>query len=304
MGSQLLLIIEQIVIMMVLMAVGYVIYKIRMIDDYTTKQLSSLILYVVVPCIMLVSFTQEYSYDKFIGFFIALTASFVIIFIGIFAGRIILGKDTGLEQYACGFSNAGISGIPLVSSVLGPDDVFYVSAFFAAFFITTWTYGEYLIEGPGHVNLKKVITNPVVICTVVGIGLFVFNVKLPDILKSACNSIGGLNTPLGMMMLGTYIAKEDLGKMFKNKMCYLVSLIRLIIVPLICLFILKFVYVPFEQIKMVLLICACSPCAATLAMFSQMCGKDYSYGARMVSLSTLFSPLTMVFILSLATLIW
>lgn len=304
MGSQLLLIIEQIVIMMALMAVGYVIYKIRMIDDYTTKQLSSLILYVVVPCIMLVSFTQEYSYDKFIGFFIALIASFVIIFIGIFAGRIILGKDTGLEQYACGFSNAGIIGIPLVSSVLGTDYVFYVLAFFAAFFITTWTYGEYLIEGPGHVNLKKVITNPVVICTVVGIGLFVFNVKLPDILKSACNSIGGLNTPLGMMMLGTYIAKEDLGKMFKNKMCYLVSLIRLIIVPLICLFILKFVYVPFEQIKMVLLICACSPCAATLAMFSQMCGKDYSYGARMVSLSTLFSPLTMVFILSLATLIW
>ena len=304
MGSQLLLIIEQIVIMMALMAVGYVIYKIRMIDDYTTKQLSSLILYVVVPCIMLVSFTQEYSYDKFIGFFIALIASFVIIFIGIFAGRIILGKDTGLEQYACGFSNAGIIGIPLVSSVLGTDYVFYVSAFFAAFFITTWTYGEYLIEGPGHVNLKKVITNPVVICTVVGIGLFVFNVKLPDILKSACNSIGGLNTPLGMMMLGTYIAKEDLGKMFKNKMCYLVSLIRLIIVPLICLFILKFVYVPFDQIKMVLLICACSPCAATLAMFSQMCGKDYSYGARMVSLSTLFSPLTMVFILSLATLIW
>ena len=304
MGSQLLLIIEQIVIMMALMAVGYVIYKIRMIDDYTTKQLSSLILYVVVPCIMLVSFTQEYSYDKFIGFFIALIASFVIIFIGIFAGRIILGKDTGLEQYACGFSNAGIIGIPLVSSVLGTDYVFYVSAFFAAFFITTWTYGEYLIEGPGHVNLKKVITNPVVICTVVGIGLFVFNVKLPDILKSACNSIGGLNTPLGMMMLGTYIAKEDLGKMFKNKMCYLVSLIRLVIVPLICLFILKFVYVPFEQIKMVLLICACSPCAATLAMFSQMCGKDYSYGARMVSLSTLFSPVTMVFILSLATLIW
>ena len=62
MVSQIGLIIEQIVIMMLLMAVGYVVYKLKMIDDYTTKQLSSLVLYVVVPCIMLVSFTQDYSY--------------------------------------------------------------------------------------------------------------------------------------------------------------------------------------------------------------------------------------------------
>ena len=57
MVSQIGLIIEQIVIMMLLMAVGYVVYKLKMIDDYTTKQLSSLVLYVVVLCIMLVSFT-------------------------------------------------------------------------------------------------------------------------------------------------------------------------------------------------------------------------------------------------------
>ena len=302
--NELLVIVRQIVIMFLLMSVGFFIYKKKMIDDHSTKQLTDIVLYVVNPALSLVSFQQSFSVDKLVGFMIVFVLSFATIFLGIFVGKIVIGKDFKLEQYACGFSNAGIIGIPLVTSVLGSDYVFYVSAFFAAFFITTWTYGEYLIEGPGHVNLKKVITNPVVICTVAGIVLFVFQVKLPDIVKSTCNSIGGLNTPLGMMMLGTYIAKEDLGMMFKNKICYLVSLIRLVIVPLICLFILKFVYVPFDQIKMVLLICACSPCAATLAMFSQMCGKDYSYGARMVSLSTLFSPVTMVFILSLATLIW
>ena len=304
MVSQIGLIIEQIVVMMLLMAVGYVVYKLKMIDDYTTKQLSSLVLYVVVPCIMLVSFTQDYSYEKFIGFFIALAASFVIIFIGIFVGRLMISKDTGLEQYACGFSNAGIIGIPLVTSVLGSDYVFYVSAFFAAFFITTWTYGEYLIEGPGHVNLKKVITNPVVICTVAGIVLFVFQVKLPDIVKSTCNSIGGLNTPLGMMMLGTYIAKEDIKKVFTSKQSYLVSLVRLLLVPLICLIVLRFIWVPLEELRMLLLICASAPCGATLAMFSQMCGKDYSYGAQIVSLSTLICPLTIMAVLSMATLLW
>ena len=113
-----------------------------------------------------------------------------------------------------------------------------------------------------------------------------------------------MNTPLGMIILGTYIAKEDIKKVFTSKNSYLVSLVRLILVPLICLFALKFIWVPVEELRMLLLICASAPCGATLAMFSQMCGKDYSYGAQIVSLSTLLCPLTIMGVLTLATLLW
>ena len=112
MVSQIGLIIEQIVIMMLLMAVGYVVYKLKMIDDYTTKQLSSLVLYVVVPCIMLVSFTQDYSYEKFIGFFIALAASFVIIFIGIFVGRLMLGRRPTRASFVPSIRKTGAMVLP------------------------------------------------------------------------------------------------------------------------------------------------------------------------------------------------
>ena len=98
--------------------------------------------------------------------------------------------------------------------------------------------------------------------------------------------------------------KEDIKKVFTSKNSYLVSLVRLILVPLICLFALKFIWVPVEELRMLLLICASAPCGATLAMFSQMCGKDYSYGAQIVSLSTLLCPLTIMGVLTLATLLW
>lgn len=304
MGEEFMLIIKQIIMMFLMVSVGYIVYKKKILDDYTTKHMTDLVLYVVSPCIMFVSFIQEFSIEKLIGFGIVIILSFLFIGLGLLIGRFLLGKENTLEQYGCGFSNAGFIGIPLVQSLLGIEYVFYVSAFTVAFNMLTWTIGLSLISGKNNFNLKKFITNPAILSTFLGMFIFIFQIQLPNILTSTIQSIGNMNTPLGMIILGTYIAKEDLFLIFKSKMGYLVSLIRLLILPLITVFILKFIYVPYEEIKMVLLICCAAPCGATLAMFSQMCGKDYSYGARIVSLSTILCPLTIVSILTLARMIW
>lgn len=302
--TELLLIIKQIIIMFLMVALGYIVYKRKLIDDYSTKQVTDLVIYVVTPCIVITSFSQEFSMDKLLGFGIALILSFVSLAIGLILGKILLGKDTGLEQYGCGFSNAGFIGIPLVTSLLGVEYVFYVSAFIVAFNMLSWSYGIMLISGKSDFNLKKFLTNPTIVAIVIGFILFVTQITLPEVIMSTCSSVGSMNTPLGMIILGTYIAKEDILKIFTSKMGYYVSIIRLILVPVISIFIFKFVYVPFDEIKMVMLICASAPCGATLAMFSQMCGNDYSYGARIVSLSTLLCPITIVAMLTLANIIW
>ena len=141
--NELLVIVRQIVIMFLLMSVGFFIYKKKMIDDHSTKQLTDIVLYVVNPALSLVSFQQSFSVDKLVGFMIVFVLSFATIFLGIFVGRIVIGKDFRLEQYACGFSNAGFIGIPLVQNLLGVEYVFYMSAFLVAFGLMSWTYGLY-----------------------------------------------------------------------------------------------------------------------------------------------------------------
>ena len=302
--NELLVIVRQIVIMFLLMSVGFFIYKKKMIDDHSTKQLTDIVLYVVNPALSLVSFQQSFSVDKLVGFMIVFVLSFATIFLGILVGKIVIGKDFKLEQYACGFSNAGFIGIPLVQNLLGVEYVFYMSAFLVAFGLMSWTYGLYLISGKADISAKKLLSNPAILAAIFGMIIFVLQIELPGILTSTLSTIGNMNTPLGMIILGTYIAKEDIKKVFTSKQSYLVSLVRLLLVPLICLIVLRFIWVPLEELRMLLLICASAPCGATLAMFSQMCGKDYSYGAQIVSLSTLICPLTIMAVLSMATLLW
>ena len=302
--SELVVIVKQIIIMFLLMMVGFVIYRKKMVDDHTTKQLTDFVLYLVNPALSLVSFQQIFSYAKLYGFLMVFIVSLFMIFLGIFAGKLIIGKDFSLEQYACGFSNAGFIGIPLVQSLLGVEYVFYISAFLIAFNLISWTYGLYLISGKADFSAKKILTNPVIIAAILGMLIFVLQIKLPVVLTSTLSTVGNMNTPLGMIILGTYIAKEDIVKVFTTKMSYKVSLVRLIVVPLIIIFVLRFVPLPYEELRTLLLICACAPCGATLAMFSQMCGKDYSYGAQIVSLSTLLCPLSIVSILYISTLVW
>ena len=49
--NELLVIVRQIVIMFLLMSVGFFIYKKKMIDDHSTKQLTDIVLYVVNPAL-------------------------------------------------------------------------------------------------------------------------------------------------------------------------------------------------------------------------------------------------------------
>ena len=123
--------------MFLLMSVGFLIYKKKMIDDHSTKQLTDIVLYIVNPALSLVSFQQSFSADKLIGFMIVFVLSFVTIFLGIFVGKIVIGKDFRLEQYACGFSNAGFIGIPLVQNLLGVEYVCHIWHDYLCFTNTT-----------------------------------------------------------------------------------------------------------------------------------------------------------------------
>lgn len=302
--SQLFIVSKQLIIMFLLLCIGYVLYHKKMLSNDTTKQLSNLLLYVVNPFLSIVSFIQPYDTEKLIGFGVTFIYSIISIFVGLGIGRLVFGKKMRLEQYACGFSNGGFIGIPLVQGLLGSEYIFDLSAFLIAYSIVAWSYGLYLITGKNDFSFKKFILNPAILAVIIGLLIFILQIPIPSVIKETLTAVGNVNTPLGMIILGTYIANDKILAIFTSKAGYMVSFLKLLVVPFIMILFLKFAYVPYDEIKMVLLIVSCAPCGVTLAMFSQLAGGDYNYGARITSLSTLFCPITIVLMTALANFIW
>lgn len=293
-------ILQQLLIMFIYTFIGYILYRRKMLDAAATRQIGAVLIYIVNPCLMFVSFLQDFSMAKLIAFGLAFVYALILILLGIVIGRMILGKEKTLEQYACGFTNASFFGIPLVTGLLGEKYVFYINAFVMAFNILTWTVGIRLISGKTDFSLKRFLGNPQIFCIFIGLLFFIMEWKVPDVLLSVLNGLGSMNTPLAMILLGTYIASAPLSAVFTNRTGYLVSVIRLLIVPAAALLFLKAVYSPDAAMKTVMMICAAAPCGTMLAMLAQQYGSDYSYGAELVSLSTLLSPATLVLFLTLA----
>lgn len=299
------IVINQIGMMYVLILVGFILYRKGIVNDAGTLQLTNILLWVVNPMIMLTRYQMEFSKEKFFELLVSLGLAFIVMISGLILARIFINKKNGIDQFAIGFPNSGFMGIPLVSGILGIDSIFFLSAYLVCFNILSYTYGIYLVSGDKkQVSIKRIITNPVVIAVFIGLLIFISPVKLPSVLYNACDSLGNINTPLAMIILGTYIAQSKILDLFNNKHTYYISFIKLIIIPILTAVLLKFVPNAFYDIKMVMYIASITPTGMTVAMLSQIYGSDYSYGAQIVGLTTLLSLITIPITLSIPAFIW
>jgi len=298
-------ILNQITMMFVMMGFGYFIYYYKFMDDLGTQQVSNILLKICGPCTIITAFNFAFNASKLkkLGFTIVLST--IVILIGLGVARLIYGKSHRLEQFAIAFSNAGFIGIPLVTGLLGVEYVFYLTGFLICFNLFVWTVGVYLISGQRSlITPKLMLFNPALIGTAIGLIVFVSPIKPIAPVADAIAKIGFMNTPLAMIVLGTFIAKSNLVEVFTNKAAYVVSFMRLIVVPLIILFGLKLVPNAYHDIKMVILIAASAPVGVMVAMFAQQYEGDYEYGARIVSLSTILCLFTIPGMLLLSNIVW
>ena len=119
----------------------------------------------------------------------------------------------------------------------------------------------------------------------------------------ALDYIADLNTPFAMLIAGVTIGKTNIIKLFtKNLRTYYIAFIRLIIIPFVLL--LLYIWLPInEMVKIVAIIMASSPTAASGALFAIKFNKNSVYAAEIFTVSTLFCILTIPLIVKIAELL-
>lgn len=300
--SNLYIILKQLLIMFLFMLLGFLLYKNKKIDNDGSKSIANLLIYIVLPCSILTSFinnNMEIPSKLFLGS-IALSLLCLMISISISS---LLFKNKAIDNFGVSFSNAGFMGIPIITSVLDEKYLIYASSYIALLNILQYFYGQKLLLGETILKNKwDIIKNPLVISFFLGIMIYVFQYQVPDVFNSLSKSLASINSPLAMILLGAYIAQVRGVSSFLNKNLVISSMVRLVIIPIITIFIFKLLNVS-KEIILPLIICVSAPVGSNLAVYAQKLDKDYIYSVELVSVSTVLSLVTMPIILRLADLI-
>lgn len=295
-----LILIKQILVMLVMMSIGMILYKIKAVDEAGIAQLSNIALYVATPCVVMRSLAIDFNAEQLNIGLLVMAFNMAIFLASVVIATFGCGRADRVGTFAVVFSNSGFVGIPLIQGILGDEYVFYVTMTMVIGTVTFWTYGTYLMSGDkNEVSLKKIVTNPNLIAVVVGMILFVAPIELPYVALQVLNGMANMNTGLGMIILGATLGASNIGLMISDTRLYKAILLRLVVVPLVCIPTLMFMPASFE-VRMVLMIIAAAPAASATSMLALKYGADYSYGTGLAIGSTICSMLSMPLVLALA----
>lgn len=296
----------QVLTLFLLMAVGFVADKTGIYTAKAAKATTNLLFYVVTPAIMLDSFlSMSYSRERLLAFGLAFVCGLSTHFVGMLLTLPFFRKGNpqanAVYKFAGIYGNMGYMCLPLAEKITGAEGVFLCSSAVAAYNVMVFTHGAWLMgqgaEKKSKLDLRALILNPGVIALLIGLPLFIFSVSLPAPVTDAIGYVASLNSPLAMIILGTYIANSDLKKLFLQKEHYLIVLLKQICMPLIMITL----YRLLGMSGLTLTACgisAAAPTAANTVLFAAKYDKDTAAASQVVSFGTLAAVLTMPFMIA------
>lgn len=297
----------QVVILLILMGVGFVLTKAKMLNKNAVTCITDLVLYSVTPCVIIHSFMREFDRETLKNLLLSFSLAILthLIFI-ILCHLVVRLKDIDkcrVLRFATIFSNCGFMSLPLQQALLGADGVLFCATYIATFNILIWSYGTMLISGDKKfITPKKLILNPGLIGVAIGLVLFITQLPLPKVINEPISYLAALNTPLPMIIIGFHIANSNFSKIIRDKTALYSVFLRLVAFPLVIVAILFLLNVS-KTIAISITISACAPVGAMSTMFTAKFNPKpelVELSAGTVSFSTVLSLITMPLIITLA----
>lgn len=294
------LLMEQIIQLFLMIFMGFLIVKSKLLKAEDSKILSVIVLYLIVPCVIINAFQVDYTKDTVQGLLIALAASVLtqivlLIVISVFGKLIHLNE---VEVASIYYSNSGNLIVPIVTFILGKEWVLYGCVFMSVQLVFIWTHCKKIISREPSYDWRKIVLNINMISIAIGIVLFLTRIHLPEDINSTLSAVGSMIGPASMIVTGMLFAGMDFKQIFANKRVYFVSFLRLIIIPVIALFLIKCSQLSTfssngNKLMLIVFLAIITPSASTVTQMCQVYGNDSQYASAINVVTTLFAIITM-----------
>lgn len=302
--ASVLIMLRQIAIMALLVLVGIYLSRRAFLSEQGTKDLGAVLIRVIIPVVIIKSYITVFTHERMIQLGLSFLLALITYIVAMLISWFVFGKRHRIENFAAAFCNAGFIGIPLAQATIGEEGVFFVAASIALLNLFQWTYGVYVMtDNRDAISAKTIVKNPVVIAIVIGLVLFLTRLPVPAIVVNTLGYIAGMNTPVAMILMGTYMAKLPLKRILLEKRAYLCVLFRLLIIPAVTLLIFKLIPVSDKTVVLAAFLAAATPVGANICVFAQQNNCDYEFSVITVCLSTLLSAATVPLLVYAAQMI-
>ncbi|TCT15324.1 hypothetical protein EDC18_10328 [Natranaerovirga pectinivora] len=303
------LIFNQLLVLFSLIFLGYILNKLNILDLHTNKKLSSFVVNVSAPALIIASMSDptidRQEINLLLIIFIASICYIFLYILTLFIPKLIKvqTEDYGIYKFMIMFSNVGFMGFPVIASIYGREAIIYASLFNLPFYLLIYTLGIYFVSLHSEKQMNfnwKLFFNAGVVAVIIGVGLLLTQLRLPRFLEDTVNMIGDLTTPLAMLIIGVSLANIPMKSVFMNTRLYIFSFLKLVVFPIIIWLALRAV-LDNQLLIGVSVVIVGMPVAANAVMLSNEFGGNEKLASEGVLMTTLFSIITiplLVFILS------
>ncbi len=293
-----------------LMACGFYARKRRIIDDVASKRLSTLIIQIGQPMMIVSALVEaEFSMEN-------LRDGFVIVGLGLILHTIMAAMafflckgfrdldERKITEFSLVFTNAGFIGFPIMEALFGPKGLFLASFYVISFHLFIWSWGIAILarkRSDIKLTVRKIFINLGSIPCLIGILLYVAVIPFPDFALPAfitkfMSYLSGLCTPISVLITGALLATRTPKQIFGSAKIYYFSALKLVGIPLVVCVLAKLIGLS-DQLVLICTVEAALPSAATITMFSEIYGLNAGYASQTVGTSSLLSVGTLPLVL-------
>lgn len=293
-----------------LMACGFFARKKGIIDDVASKRLSTLIIKIGQPMMIISALTEaEFSYENLGDGFLYIGIG--IIFHAVMGGlAFILCKgfkdldERKITEFSLMFVNGGFIGFPILEALFGAKGLFLAAFFNISFHLFIWSWGVAILarkRSDIKLTVRKIFINLGSIPCLIGVLIYMLVIPFPSFVLPAFLSkfflyLSNLCTPISVLITGALLATRTPKQIFGSGMIYYFSAMKLLVLPLIVCVICKLIGLP-QDMTLFVTVEAALPAASSITMFSEIYGLNSGYASQTVGTSSLLSVGTLPLVL-------
>ena len=290
---------------MLLVALGYFLRRREIITAQFQKDITSFMLNVAVPASVLTTanntFSRELSHNLLLVVLITFVYHAVIMLLAYLFSRFLPLSRKGkvLFTMMTTFANSAFVGFPLVKELFGTEGFLYAVTANIIWMLFFYTIGISMFRGETTIRLKSLLSIPVTVASVAAIVICISPFRFPGVILDTLSTLGGMVVPISMLVVGCSLTQINLLDILRDRYSYLVSALRLVIIPAVVMLLLYLIPGIPNLVALVCCLNSCLPIGTMCIVYAQEYDCEPQYASRAVMQSMLLMivtiPLCMLF---------